>query len=139
MRGLLHVLAILLALPQVLICLAFLLLGHLTGGGTLGSLFKRLLDVFFALFTWGGLLGVIALVTLIVCGFFARTCRAASAAVAALVIASTVLLFVQLGPAIADDPLIFLPGFVALLLSATLAVRPVAAVSASSRPQPRES
>ena len=131
MRGLLHVLAILLALPQVLLCALFLLLGHVTSGGTLGSLFTRVLDLFYALFTWGGLLAFVLFVILIAAGFITRTRRAASAAVAALVVASTVALFIQLGAVIANDPLIFLPGLVALLLSITLIVQ--------RRPQPRES
>ena len=139
MRGLLHVLAILLALPQLLVCALFLLLGHVTAGGTLGSLFARLLDALYVLFTWGGLLALIGLVILVVAGFITRTRRAASAAVAALIIASTVALFVQLGATIANDPLIFLPGFAALLLSATLAVKPGTPVTAPRPQQPRES
>jgi hypothetical protein len=124
MRGLLHVLAILLALPQLLLSLAFLLLGHVTSGGTLGSLAKRMLDVVFALFTWAGLLAIVLLLILMIAGYDARTRRAAAALVAALIIASAVLLIVQLGPPPLDALLLFVPGLFALVISIALTGSP---------------
>ena len=121
MRSLAHFLSILFALPQVLICVAFLLLGHMTGGGTLWSLLKRTVDVFFTLFTWGGLSAVVFLIVLLGAGFAERTRRAAAATVAAIVIMSAVLLIVQIRPPL-EDAVLFAPGLFSLVLSVTLAL-----------------
>src|SRR5215213_1190850 len=116
MRSLLHFLAILLALPQVLLSAAFLLFGHVISGGTLGSFFLRLLEVFNAIFTWGGLLVIVLFLTLTGLGFHERTRRAAAAVVAAIVIMSAVILIIQLGGANLGDALVFfVPGVFALV------------------------
>jgi hypothetical protein len=118
MRGLLHVLAILLAMPQVLVCAAFLLLGHLTGGRTLGSLFMRALNALYLFFGWGGLVGIIAMLALIVAGYDARSRRWAAGIVAAIVLASTaMLLFEQI-----YEWALYVPGLFALVLSVALAL-----------------
>lgn len=123
MRSLMHFLAILLALPQALLCAAFLLLGHLTAGGTLGSLFLRALDILNAVFTWGGLTALVLLIALLAAGFSDKTRRPAAALVASLVIMSAVILIVQLGLEKAADVLVFfIPGVFALMLSVTLTV-----------------
>ena len=117
MRPALHLCALLLALPQVLLCAVFLLLGHVTGGGTLGSLFTRLLDTVFFLFSWGGLLTILAFVALIVAGFSARWRPFAAGIVAVLVLASAAMLIVNVG---VSDVLIFLPGLISLGVSVWL-------------------
>jgi hypothetical protein len=73
MRTLAHLSAMLLALPQILLATAFLLLGHVTGTKTLGGLLTRVLDVFLALFTWGGLLALFVFAVLAVSVVFDRT------------------------------------------------------------------
>jgi hypothetical protein len=118
MRGLLHVLAILLALPQALVCAAFLLLGHLTGGRTLGSLFMRALNALYLFFGWGGLIGIIALLALVVAGFDARSRRWAAGIVAAIVLASTAMLLVEQ----IYEWALYVPGLFALVLSVTVAL-----------------
>lgn len=121
MRGLAHLLSILFALPQVLICLGFLLLAHMTGGGTWGSMLLRPLNVFLALFSWQGLSGVLFLVILLATGFAERTRRAAAATVAAMVIASAVTLIVQLQLGV-EQAFVFVPGLFSLVLSVALTV-----------------
>ena len=127
MRGLLHVLAILLALPQVLVCLAFLMIGHLTGGRTAGSLFMRTLDALYLLFGWGGLAGLVALAVLTAGGFSRRWRRWAAAVVAVVVLASGLFLAVNV-----DDWSLLVPGLFALVLSGALALpgRPPAPATA---------
>jgi hypothetical protein len=127
MRGLLHVLAILLALPQVLVGLAFLLIGHLTAGRTAGSLFMRTLDALYLLFGWGGLAGLIAFAVLAAGGFSMRWRRWAAAVVAVVVLASGMFLAVNV-----DDWSLLVPGLFALVLSVALALpgRPAAPVTA---------
>ncbi len=129
MRALLHLLAIVLALPQVLLCGLVLLLGHMTGGGTLGNLFLRTLEVLDALFTWGGLLALLVLVALMVAAFDARWRRWAAGVVAAIVVASAVLLVVQGLP----DWSLLIPGAAALTISAWNAAVPAAGSGASRR------
>jgi hypothetical protein len=65
MRTLAHLSAMLLALPQVLLATAFLLLGHVAGTKTLGGLLTRILDVFVAAFTWGGLAALLVITSTI--------------------------------------------------------------------------
>lgn len=117
MRALLHVCAIVLALPQVLLCALFLLIGHVTGGRTLGSLFVRVLETMYVLFSWGGLLAVLAFLLILGAGFHARARRVAAGIVALLVLASGVMLVAQGG---GIDPLIFLPGLISLGVSVWL-------------------
>jgi hypothetical protein len=128
MRTLLHLCAIVLALPQVLLCALFLILGHMTGGGTLGSLVDRVLDTINILFTWGALLAIVAFVTLIVAGCFARSRRIAAGLVALIVIASTAILGYEGG----IDPLLFLPGLIALGVSGWLTFERNAGVALSA-------
>ena len=117
-RPLLHLCAIALAAPQVLLFTAFALLGHLTSGRTLGSLFMRALETLDALLGWAGALLLAAIVLLIAAGF-ARTLRPfASAVVILAVICTTIGLIVQTGAPELSQLFIFIPGLLALALSA---------------------
>jgi hypothetical protein len=109
MRTVLHILAVFLALPQVLLCALFLAIGHVTGGRTLGSLLVRVVDAAYVLFTWGGLVAIVAFAVVLGAGFSARWRRVAAGVVALVVLATTVML----GRVGGGDPWLFLPGVLA--------------------------
>jgi hypothetical protein len=117
MRAVLHLCAIVLALPQLVFATIFLLLDHLTAGGTLGSVFTRALDLLDFVFTWGGLAVLAGLLVLIGAGFSTRWRPFAAAVVATLVVASATTLILVVG---VDDVLIFLPGLISLGVSVWL-------------------
>lgn len=117
MRALLFLVAVVLALPQVLITVAFLILGHVTAERTLGSLLTRMLDTIYILFSWGGLLALIGFIALLAAGFVSRSQPYAAGIVAAAVVASSALLVVKIG---LDDPVVFAPGLLALAICAYL-------------------
>ena len=116
MRALLFLIAVILALPQVLIAAVFLILGHVTAERTLGSLFMRTLDTIFVLFTWGGLLALIGFIALLAAGFISRSQPYAAGILASAVVASSTLLVVKIGV----DPLLYAPGLLSLGICAYL-------------------
>jgi hypothetical protein len=124
MRTLAHFSAMLLALPQVLLATAFLLLGHVTGTKTLGGLLTRILDVFVAAFTWGGLAGLLVFAALALSAVFDRTRSFAAIAVALFVITSTIALLVTV-PLEWADAWLFVPGAASLALCRYVAKTPV--------------
>lgn len=115
MRPLLHVVAILLALPQLAICAIFLTLGHLTGGHTLGSLFTRSLDLLDAIFGWAGLAIVVSMLLLIAAAFSARWRPIGSGAIVLLVGAGLWMVW--------DAPVISVPAIIAAAISVYLLTR----------------
>ena len=94
MRALLHLIAILLALPGVVLAAAFLALGHAIAAQTLPGFFGVLLELFVWLVPWGLLASVLALLALVLAGFSARLRPFAAACVAFLAVASSVVLLV---------------------------------------------
>ena len=123
MRALAHLCAMLLALPQILLATAFLLLYHVTGGRSVGSFFLRVLDVLYAIFTWGGLIALAVFVTLAVCAFFDRARPLAALAVALFVIASGIALVLSV-PFTWSDTWLLVPGAVSLALCSLIVRRP---------------
>jgi hypothetical protein len=124
MRPLLYLVALLLALPQIVLATAFGFLAHLVGGHTLGSLIERVFTLFFALLSWKGLLVlVLAFIALIALGFSSRFRWIGSTLLGLLVITSATLLVWILRETISiGDFWIFVPGIGALALAGRLVV-----------------
>ncbi|HET7434645.1 MAG TPA: hypothetical protein VFN10_08040 [Thermoanaerobaculia bacterium] len=121
MKAFLHVCALLLALPQIFLAAAFLLLNHAANAGSFGGFVDRALDIFLALFSWGGLLLLATLTLLFTAAFIASWRPFGAAALALLVLGSASSLIVQLGaPQTPATFTLLLPGFASLALSAYL-------------------
>jgi hypothetical protein len=123
MRSVMYLAALLLALPQMLLCAVFLLLEHLTSGGTLGSLVPRAFAALFALLNWKGLLVFLSFVALVALGFSSRFRWIGAATWSALIVASAAILVWILARTLSPSDVFFLlPGAGALALSIRLIV-----------------
>lgn len=122
MRPLLHLVSILLLLPNLALAAGFLLLGHAIGGATILAFFGRLLSDALTLMTWGVFaIGAVFLVIL-VGGFFAQTRWLAASCVALLSVVSLLALIVLgSGPYSFGQWLFLLPGAASLCISGWLA------------------
>jgi hypothetical protein len=118
LKPLLHLLALALAVPQVLLCTAFVLLDHVTARRTLGSFFLRTLDLLNALFGWAGVVLLVATLLLIAGGFSTRYRQLASGVVILVVVGTTIGLFALAGSFELDQLFIFIPGLFGIALSA---------------------
>ena len=121
MRPLAHLVAVILLIPQLMVFSAALVLGHITGGRTLGSLIGRAFGVVDALLGWGGV-AVVALAGAVLAAGFSRQWRPfASALMILLALSTTVWLLVWLVP-LSDfwDLVLFAPASLAVVLSASL-------------------
>lgn len=119
MRAVAHLGAVLLLVPQALVWAAFVLLDHLTAGGSLGSLVENAFDVLNVLFGWGGLALIVAFVSLIAAAFHPRSRFVAAVVVIVFAIYSSVELMRSLGTSqLADAWPWFLPAVVAVALEA---------------------
>lgn len=115
--------ALLLALPQVLLCTAFALLEHITSGGTLGSFIARAFAVLFALLSWKGLVLFLTFVALVALGFSSRFRWIGAAIWSVLIVASAAILVWILAKHLSpSDIVLLLPGVLALALSIRLIV-----------------
>jgi hypothetical protein len=113
-RPLLYIVAALLALPQLLITSAFLLLDHVTGGGTLGTLLSRIVNVLFLFFSWGGAVVLVLMLLFLAIGFSTRWRPIGAALLVLLVVSSTTSLLVLLGSEMTPDQVfVFIPGLIA--------------------------
>src|SRR5262245_34603046 len=121
MRPLVHLIAVILLVPQLMVFTAFVILGHITGGHTLGSFFKRSFDVLDTLFGWGGLVVIVLMITILAAGFSNQWRPFASAAMIVLALGTTIWLVAQLWP-LTDlwDLTLFAPAALAIGLSACL-------------------
>jgi len=117
MRTLAHIAAIILLIPQVLAATAFAVLDHLTSGHTLGSFFENGFELLAVLFSWRGLVLLLAFVLLIVAGFSAKSRPWAAGIVVVIAIISAVVLVMHVGgPPSIEGWLFFVPGVIALAL-----------------------
>ena len=122
MRPLLHLLSILLLLPNLFFAIAFLLLGHAIGGATLWGFFDRLLTEAVWLVSWGIYVIAAALLALVAAGFFIQTSQVAAGVVAVLAASATLVVIVLSSGALSFGQWLFLfPGFVSLGIGAWLA------------------
>lgn len=92
MRALLHLIAILLALPGIVLAAAFLALGQAIAAQSLPGFFGVLLELFVWLVPWGLLACVLAFLMLVLAGFSARLRPLAAACIALLAVASSLVL-----------------------------------------------
>ena len=122
MRPFLHILSIILLLPNLFFAIVFLLLGHAIAGATLWGLFDRLLTEVVWLVSWGIYVIAAALLALAVSGFFAQTSQIAAGVVAVLAATATLVVIVLSSSSLSFGQWVFLlPGFVSLCISAWLA------------------
>ena len=135
MRPLAHFLAVILLIPQMLVFTAFVILGHITGGHTLGSFFERAFDLLNILFGWGGLAVIVTTIVILAAGFSERWRPIAAGVLIALAAGTTIWLAVQLWPpAELWDLLVFAPAVLSVALSA-LSMRSVA-TAVPAQPSP---
>jgi len=121
MRAFLHLISIVLLLPNLVFAAGFLLLGHAIGGATILRFFERLLSDALALMTWGVFAIGAAFLAIVVAGFFARTRWLAALCIAILsVVSLAVLIILGSGPFALGQWLFLLPGALALCLSGWL-------------------
>jgi hypothetical protein len=121
MRPLVHFVAVILLVPQLLLFTAFVILGHIIGGRTFGSFFNRSLDVLDTLFGWGGLAVIVVTVAVLVAGFSNQWRPFAAGLLIFLAVGTTVWLLVQLWPPTElGQLLLFAPAAFATVLSASL-------------------
>jgi len=121
MRVFAHLVAVALIVPQLLLTAIVLLLGHLIGGRSLGSLFLRALDLLDFVFGWGGLTVLLLTVAVITAGFIQSWRPFASVFVILIIVSSTVALIVTIGaPAAFDALFLFAPAVIAMALSVWL-------------------
>ena len=124
MRALLHLTAVVLALPGILLAAGFLALGQAIAAKTLPGFFGVLLELFVWLVPWGLVGSVLALLALVLAGFSARLRPFAAACVALLAIASSVVLLVLAtshGNFAPGQLAFFVPALAAMAISAWLA------------------
>jgi hypothetical protein len=123
MRALLHLLSVLLLLPNLVFAAYFVLLGHAIGGVTILGVLDRLASAALALMTWGVFAIAAAFIGVLVGGFFVQTRWLAASCVAILSAGSlAVLIILGSGPYSFGQWLFLLPGLVALCISAWLAI-----------------
>ena len=120
MRPLLHLLSIILTLPSVAIAGIVSILGHAIAKHSLLGFLGDLLDAFIWLIPWGLLAILLALLALILGGFFPRFRWLAALCVAILAIGSTIVVLAQTDlSSFSTDQL---PFFLPAVMSASLAV-----------------
>ena len=138
MRALLHLIAILLALPGIVLAAAFLALGHAIAAQSLPGFFGVLLELFVWLVPWGLLACVLAFLVLVLAGFSAQLRPFAAACVALLAVASSVALLALTTSHGNFEPAqlaFFVPGLAATAIGAWLAVsEPRAVRTPAGRP-----
>jgi hypothetical protein len=123
MRAFLHLLSVVLLLPNLVFAAYFVLLGHAIGGVTILGVLDRLASAALALMTWGGFAIGAAFLAILFGGFFVQTRWLAASCVAILAAGSlTVLIVLGSGPYTFGQWLFLLPGVVALCISAWLAI-----------------
>jgi hypothetical protein len=134
MRPLLYLAAILLALPQLLLAVAFAVFKLLTTG-TLGSLVEKAFELLAMLFSWKGAVVIAAFVALVVLGFL-RSLRWFGAGTLALLLgASAIFLAILLHSQMSLETVwIFIPGTVALVIAIRLIVLDPPAGAVESQP-----
>jgi hypothetical protein len=122
MRALLHLVSILLLLPNLVFAAGFLLLGHAIGGATIFAFFERLLSDALTLMTWGVFAIGAVFLAILIGGFFVQTRWLAASCIAILSAGSlAVLIVLGSGPYSFGQWLFLLPGFLALCISGWLA------------------
>jgi|GEM_PF-2213921 len=120
-RPLLHLLSLVLALPGIALAAAFLIFGKAIAAHSLLGFLGVLLDVFVWLLPWGLLACVVVLLALVVGGFSTRVRWLASSCVAALAVASSIVLLALTTTHDNFSP-DQLPFFAPALVSATIGV-----------------
>lgn len=122
MRSFLHFVSFILLLPSLVLASGFLALGHAIAGGSLLELLLRLLNDALWLMSGGVFVVAALLLTVLIAGFFLRTRYLAAAVVAALALASGIVL-VALGsqPLSGGRGFFLVPGLVSLWLGGWLA------------------
>ena len=136
MRALLHLIAILLALPGIVLAAAFLALGQAIGAQSLPGFFGVLLELFVWLVPWGLLATLFAFLVLVLTGFSTRLRPFAAACVALLAVASSVVLLALTashGNLAPGQLAFFIPALVAAAIGTWLAVSEWRAARAPAR------
>jgi hypothetical protein len=122
LRPLLHILSVILLLPNLFFAIAFLLLGHAIAGATLWGFIDRLLTEAVWLVSWGIYAIAAAILALGVAGFFVQTSQVSAGVVALLAASATLVVVVLSSSSLSFGQWLFLlPGFVSLCVSAWLA------------------
>jgi len=122
MRPLLHLISILLLLPNLVFATYFMLLGHAIGGATFLGVLDRLASDALALMTWGVFAIGAAFLAILIGGFFVQTRWLTASCVAVLSNASlAVLIVLGSAPYTFGQWLFLLPGALSLGISGWLA------------------
>ncbi|MDF2116344.1 hypothetical protein PY365_12215 [Roseiarcaceae bacterium H3SJ34-1] len=122
MRPFMHLLSILLLLPNLVFAAGFLLLGHAIAGATILVFFDRLFSDALTLMTWGIFAIGAVFLAILVGGFFRQTRWLAASCIAILSVASLAILVVLgSGPISFGQWLFLLPGALSLGIGAWLA------------------
>ena len=120
LQPLCHLLSILLLLPSFLFAAACLVMKEATNR-TLFYFIDVIISFVVAMYPWGTLVLLVCLALLVAAGFHSRWRRLAASTVAALVIASAVVMHTIAGlPEKPDDWIFFIPGILSLLIAGGL-------------------